>query len=129
MKAYLRVGDSAGRSTAVGYENWTDVEDLSWDVTAMTQLAQGGASVGKPNPGALSWSQSLDGSLLYELSGMLRWEVGADLVVEYVRNGEHGPITFMQDVFADVYFTSIDINGTDEQLGGVLVGHQDDVGH
>lgn len=114
VKAYLRVGDSAGRSTAVGYENWTDVEDLSWDVTAMTSwLKGGGASVGKPNPGALSWSQSLDGSLLYELSGMLRGKSVPTLVVEYVRNGEHGPITFMQDVFADVYFTSIDINGTD----------------
>jgi type VI protein secretion system component Hcp len=113
VTAYLRLGESAGRSTAIGYENWTDVATLDWDVSALTSwLKGGGASVGKPNPGSLSWSQELDGSFLYALTNIAGGKSVPKLVIEYVRNGDHGPVTFMQDVFSDVYFTSIALNDT-----------------
>jgi type VI protein secretion system component Hcp len=113
VTAYLRLGESAGRSTAIGYENWTDVATLEWDVSALSSwLKGGGASVGKPNPGSLSWSQELDGSFLYALTNIAGGKSVPKLVIEYVRNGDHGPVTFMQDVFSDVYFTSIALNDT-----------------
>lgn len=113
VTAFLRLGDSAGRSTAIGYENWTDVASLDWDVTALNSwIKGGGASVGKPNPGSLSWSQQLDGSFLYALSSIAKGKAVPTLVVEYVRNGADGPITFMQDVFSGVYFTEIALDDT-----------------
>lgn len=113
VTAFLRLGESAGRSTAIGYENWTDVATLEWDVSALSSwLKGGGASVGKPNPGSLSWSQELDGSFLYALTNIVSGKSVPKLVIEYVRNGDHGPVTFMQDVFSDVYFTSIALNDT-----------------
>ena len=112
VKAYLRVGDSAGPQ----HRRWLRELDrrrgpeLGRD--GHDQLAQGrrrqcgqtlARSVG-PSHSTARCCTSCPACCGKSVP---------TLVVEYVRNGEHGPITFMQDVFADVYFTSIDINGTD----------------
>lgn len=112
VTAYLRLGSSAGSSTAIGYENWTEVSALNWDVTALSSwIKGGGASVGMPDPGVLSWSQSLDAGLLYNLSNIFRGTSVPTMVIEYVSNSSSGPVTFMQDVFTNVYFREVSIDG------------------
>lgn len=54
---FLVLDSIPGESLAQGHPNAIDVIDASWSVTAATTFAKGGgASVGKPSPGALTVS-------------------------------------------------------------------------
>lgn len=61
---FLTLFDEAnGESTQRGKEKWIEVLAWDWEVEAESSLAMGGgAAVGKPTPGAMSWEHAFDTS-------------------------------------------------------------------
>jgi len=60
----LKNPDIKGSSTEETHKNWIDVSAPQFEVSADVSYLKGaGVSIGKPVPGALSWTQSLDASV------------------------------------------------------------------
>ena len=60
--AFISFFDKAnGESTQKGMENWVEIQGWDWEVEAESSWTKGGgASVGKPNPGKLSFQHHYD---------------------------------------------------------------------
>lgn len=119
VHAYLRLEDAqgkslAGSSTAYGYENWIEIDQLAWGVTNSVSLISGtgGVSVGKPSSGLLSWTQAIDATLPLNLVNMVKGRPLTKAVIEYVNvQGDGAPVTFMQQTLKNVYFGDILLSG------------------
>lgn len=110
-----------GESTTEGYENWIDIDSVSWGVTADSSWTKGGgASVGKPNPGAISWIQSFDSSVPAMYSYMLKGLSVPNAVVEYTRSNGAGEATYLQLNIEDLFFTELAFNGSSVAGSGVF---------
>lgn len=102
-----------GESTVKGYEKWIELDSAAWGVTADSSWTKGGgASVGKPAPGDLLWTQSLDTSVPAMLSHILSGKSVPLATVELVKDGAAGPVTFMQLAMTDLFFTGLSFDGT-----------------
>lgn len=63
LNAFMKIANSVGESRQKGFEDWIEIQGWEWEVTAETSWTRGGgASVGKPNPGALSFEHYYDRS-------------------------------------------------------------------
>ena len=62
VNAYLSFFDSAdGESIVKGREKWVEIQGWDWDIEAESSWTKGGgASVGKPQPGAMRWVHHFD---------------------------------------------------------------------
>jgi type VI secretion system Hcp family effector len=100
----------AGESTVRGYENWIQISDATWGLSAESSWSKsGGASVGKPLPDAFSWTQSMDRSVLSTLAAIAGGKALPTATFEYVVNGRSGPVTLMQMVMERPYLTSLEL--------------------
>lgn len=113
---FLRMSDGpvpiVGESDLKGYENWIEIDAAAWNITAETSWTKGGgASVGRPIPGALMWAQTLDSSTpsmyYYPLTG----HAVPLVTLELVKEGRAGPATFMQLAMTDAFFTALALDG------------------
>lgn len=119
VHAYLRLEDTqgkslAGASTAYGYENWIEIDNLAWGVTNSFMLGTGssGAMVGKPTSGLLSWTQGIDATLPLNLVSLVKGTALSKAVIEYVDiQGNGAPVTFMQQTLKNVFFGDITLSG------------------
>ena len=111
-RAYLFLAGIAGDSHASGYENWIEVNNVEWNLEATTTATAGATSVGKTTPGSLSWSQSLDASVLSTLALITKGQSLPKVVIEYVKDVGAGSVTFMQMVLGDAYFTKVAVAGS-----------------
>lgn len=120
-RAYMRLGASGrGESTDFGYENWTEIDGAAWNIEAESSWSKaGGASVGKPVPGSLSWSQSMDRSVMKMFDDIVGGKSAGDVTLEFVRDGNKGPVTYMQLYLREVYFSGLDVEDT--AVAGSLV--------
>ena len=110
-----------GESVVKGYENWIDLDAVAWSVTADSSWTKGGgASVGKPNPGPLTWSQTFDSSVPAMYSYLLTGKAVPNAVVEYVKNGDAGPVTYLQLNMEGLFFTNIAFDGNTVSGAGVF---------
>lgn len=114
VHAYMRLettnGQSlAGFSTASGYENWIEVTSPGWSLTAASSGVSGsGAGVGKAAPTAFSWTQGIDATLPLNIMSIANGTSLGKVVIEYVRTQAGGaPVTFMQQVLHDAFFSDI----------------------
>ena len=64
VNAFLSFFDKAnGESTLRGRERWVELHGWDWEIEAATSWTKGGgASVGKPVPGAMRWQHDFDAS-------------------------------------------------------------------
>jgi len=64
VNAFISFFDKAdGESSQKGKEKWIEIQGWDWEVEAETSWTRGGgASVGKPNPGKLTWEHYFDTS-------------------------------------------------------------------
>ena len=108
-RAYLRLdAATAGDSDVMGYENWIEIGDLGFSIDAETSFLVGsGVSVGKPVPGSLSWTQDMDATVPLNLRKIASGTSLSEGVIELVKFGSLGPVTFMQLAMTDVFFTDI----------------------
>jgi len=110
-----------GESTVKGYENWIQLDSVGWGVTADTSWTKGGgASVGKPNPGDLTWSQSFDSSVPSMYSYLLTGKSVPEATVEYVHKGDSGPVTYLQLAMTGFFFTGLAFDGSTVNGSGVF---------
>jgi type VI secretion system Hcp family effector len=59
----MNITSAPGESLTAGYEKWIELQAWEWEVEAETSWTKGGgAAVGKPNPGKLSWEHYWDKS-------------------------------------------------------------------
>ena len=60
VNAFITFFDKAdGESTQKGKKNWVEIQAWDWEIEAETSWTKGGgASVGKPNPGKMSWEHT-----------------------------------------------------------------------
>lgn len=92
----------AGASRVQGYEGWSEVLGMSWNASASFNLGGGsGGAVGKARAGELVWQQALDTASFMGLADLLGGKENDELVMEFVRRTDAGPVTFMQLVFRD----------------------------
>lgn len=116
-QAFLRLtgGTPAvvGESQVKGFENWIELDAFAWNATAETSWTKGGgASVGKPNPGEFTWAQTFDASVPAMYPYLLTGQGIPDVTLELVKNGAAGPVTFVQLVMTDTFFTELAFDGT-----------------
>lgn len=62
VTAFLSFGSSArGESVQKGHEGWIELRSWSWTVDAQSSwMKGGGATVGRPTPGSLTWTHTFD---------------------------------------------------------------------
>ena len=122
---YLRLTGGAtsigGENVSKGYENWIDIDSVAWSVEADSSWTRGGgASVGKPNPGAISWTQRFDSSVPSMYSYLLKGLEVPNAVIEYTRQSSGGETTYLQLHMEDLYFTELAFNGSSVSGAGVF---------
>jgi type VI secretion system secreted protein Hcp len=115
-RAFLRMaeGDIAivGESPVKAYEHWTEVDAVAWHVTAESSWTKGGgASVGKPLPGELTWVQTFESSVPSMYRYVLTGLSVPSVTVEFVKGGDAGPVTFAQLALTDAFFTELSLDG------------------
>jgi len=112
VRAFLRLDpEIAGNVSVKGYENWIELDALSFDVGATTTWSKGGGvSVGKPVPGSLIWSQSFDETVLATLHRLMTGSAVSESVIELVKAGPLGPVTFAQMSFTGALFSEIAVD-------------------
>ena len=61
LSAFMNFSGARGESKQQGYEGWVEIQGWDWDISAETSwIKGGGASVGKPNPGAMNFEHYYD---------------------------------------------------------------------
>lgn len=122
---YMRLTGSSvsidGEVTAKSYENWIELSSVGWSVTADTSWTKGGgASVGKPDPGALTWTQAFDSSVPSMYPYILTGKAIPNAVVEYVKDTKSGPTTYLQLNMTGLFFTDISFANSTVSAEGVF---------
>jgi type VI secretion system secreted protein Hcp len=123
-QAFMRMTGGApavnGESQVKGYENWIELDAVAWRVTAESSWTKGGgASVGKPQPGELTWVQAFDASVPAMYAYLLQGDAIPVVTVELVQDGGAGPVTFAQLVMTDAFFTALSFD--DSTVHGAVV--------
>lgn len=108
--------DVSGESRVKGYENWIELDAVAWAVTAQSSWTKGaGASVGKPQPGHLVWTQAFDASVPAMYPYLLTGVDIPTVTVELVKDGAAGPATFAQLVMTGALFTELSFDDATAQ--------------
>lgn len=116
LNAFMKIGKSNGESKQKGYENWIELQAWDWEVEAETSWTKGGgASVGKPSPGKLSWEHTWDRSahviLGYICTGSA-FEKAWINMCKSTGGGKREP--FFQIELREVFVTKVNQSATDE---------------
>ena len=111
--------NEGGASRVKGYENWSEVSGMSWSASASFGLGGGGGGsvVGRAEAGELVWLQGLDNAAFQGLDDLFGSQENDELVMEFVRHTQAGPVTFMQLVFRDFQFNEWGLQGGSVQQG------------
>ena len=121
VNAFVSFFDKAdGESIQKGKEKWVEIQGWDWEVEAESSWTKGGgASVGKPNPGALSFQHHYDTSssviLGYICTGKAFPKVELQ-VCKPIATGQ--PQTYFTMVLEGAFITKVSNSGTEE--GDVL---------
>jgi type VI secretion system secreted protein Hcp len=111
------VGDVKGESTQIGYVDWIDIGDWSWDVDVEHSVTKGtGAAVGKPNPGVLSFSKFYDKSSPVMLAKMVKGIhfKSATLVLCKQTGKKDTPEPYFWIMMTDVFTTKVANKGGED---------------
>ena len=98
-----------------GAGGWIECEDWSWDVESATSFTKGtGASVGKPVPGALSFSHNYDKSSPTIMQMIVKGTHFALMQIDMLKTdgGDEGPKLFFQVKAKDVFITKVTSKGS-----------------
>jgi type VI secretion system Hcp family effector len=114
VSAFLSFFDEAdGEATVKGHEKWVEIQGWDWDIEADSSWTKGGgATVGKPSPGALGWVHHFDASsptiMGYLCTGKAFPKVQIDVVDAQGKGASQPSITMlMEGVFVTKVSTSM----------------------
>ena len=117
VNAYLSFFDSAeGESIVKGRERWVEVQGWEWEVEAESSWTKGGgASVGKPQPGALRWVHHFDLASSKILGYMCTGKAFPKVQLDVLRPSGTGVATlFFTALMEGALITKVSTSGTEE---------------
>ncbi|HSI61233.1 MAG TPA: type VI secretion system tube protein Hcp [Ideonella sp.] len=117
---FLKFGaDVPGESlqdTHPGTAGWIEIGDWSWDIEAETSfLKGGGASVGKPTPGSMSWSHFYDKSSPVIMKKIVSGTSFPNVTLQMLKQtGEAQPKVYFTVEMTDVFITKVSSKGGED---------------
>ena len=117
MNAFISFFDKAdGESVAKGKEKWVEIQGWGWEVDAETSWTKGGgASVGKPNPGKMTFEHSFDTSSIVILGYICTGKAFPKAQLEMVMTTGRGtPETYFTMTMEGVFITRVSHAATAE---------------
>ncbi|MBQ0930376.1 type VI secretion system tube protein Hcp [Ideonella sp. 4Y16] len=99
-----------------GDQGWIEIGDWSWDIEAETSfLKGGGASVGKPTPGNLSFSHYYDKASPVIMGKIVAGTAFGVVTIESLKQtGAKNPEIFMRLTMTDVFITKVSSKGGED---------------
>jgi type VI secretion system secreted protein Hcp len=123
LNAFMQISNAKGESkqglTSAGngdYKDWIEIQSWEWEVEAETSWTKGGgASVGKPSPGKMSWEHYWDRSsatlLLYICTGASFEDIRLEMCKT---TGAGKPQPFFTVHMKEAFITKVNQSATDE---------------
>ncbi|MGD9703258.1 MAG: Hcp family type VI secretion system effector [Acidimicrobiia bacterium] len=117
VNGFLTFFDKAdGESTQKGKERWVEIQGWDWEIEAETSWTKGGgASVGKPNPGRMTWEHTFDTASTVIMGRICTGTAFPKVELQMTKtSGGATPETYFTMVMDGVFITRVSINGTEE---------------
>lgn len=118
VNAFLTFFDKAdGESTQKGNTRWIEIQGWDWDIEADSSWTKGGgASVGKPHPGSMSWVHAFDTASNVIMGFICNGKVfpTVELQVRRSTGGARPDPPFFSMSMEGVYITKVSTSGTEE---------------
>ncbi len=105
-----------GESTQKGKEKWVEIQSWNWDVQAESSWTKGGgASVGKPNPGKISFEHYFDSASTVILGYICTGKAFPKVELQMTRTtGSGTPQTYFTMKMEGAFITGVFNSGTHE---------------
>jgi type VI secretion system Hcp family effector len=105
-----------GESIQKGKEKWVEILGWNWEIDADTSWTKGGgASVGKPNPGSLSFEHHFDTSSIVLMGFICAGKAFPKVELQMLKTtGSAQAETYFTMLMEGVFITSVSSTGTDE---------------
>jgi type VI secretion system Hcp family effector len=117
VNAFISFFDKAdGESVQKGKEKWVEIAAWDWEVEAESSWTKGGgASVGKPSPGAMSFEHSFDASSTVILGYVCSGKSFPKVELQMARSTAGGKLeTYFTMTMESAYITKVSNSGTEE---------------
>jgi type VI secretion system Hcp family effector len=117
VNAFLSFFDKAdGESTQKGREKWVDLQGWDWEIEAETSWTKGGgASVGKPNPGKLTFHHLFDTSSIVILGYICSGKAFPKVQIDMLKPTPRGvPETYFSMTLEGAFITKVSESATDD---------------
>lgn len=117
VNAFVSFFDKAeGESIVKGKEKWTEIQGWDWEVEAETSWTKGGgASVGKPSPGKLSFEHHFDTSSTVILGYICTGKAFPKVELQMMKTtGKGTPETYFTMTMEGAFITKVSNAGTEE---------------
>jgi type VI secretion system secreted protein Hcp len=126
LNAFIHIGNARGEAKQGKYDGWIEIQGWEWEVEAESSWTKGGgASVGKPNPGKLSFEHYYDTASPKILGYICTGSAFATVKLHMCKNTgkltameqERGETTlrpFFEMDMKEAYITKINNSATDE---------------
>jgi type VI secretion system Hcp family effector len=117
INAFVSFFDKAsGESIQKGKEKWIEITGWDWEVEAESSWTKGGgASVGKPNPGKLSFEHLFDTASPVILGYICTGKAFPKFELQMTKTtGKGSPETYFKMSMEGVYITKVSNAGTEE---------------
>ena len=118
VNAFMSFFDKAdGESTQKGKEKWVEIQAWDWEIEAATSWTKGGgASVGKPNPGTMSWEHYFDSSSPVIMGYICTGKAFPKVELQAMKPSMGGatPETYFTMAMEGAFITRVSTSGTDD---------------
>ncbi len=116
LNAFMKIDGADGESRQGGYEKWIEIQSWEWEVEAETSWTKGGgASVGKPSPGKMSWEHYWDRSSPTLLGYICTGSAFKSIELNMCKSvGQAKPQPFWKAVMKEAFITKVNQSATEE---------------
>ena len=117
INAFISFFDKAeGESIQKGKEKWVEINSWGWEVEAETSWTKGGgASVGKPNPGKISFEHRFDTASIVILGYICTGKAFPKVELQMMKTAGRGtPETYFTMMMEGVFITGVSNSGAED---------------
>ena len=114
--AFMTFFDKAsGESVLKGKERWVEVTGWDWEIEAESSWTKGGgASVGKPVPGKMTWQHRFDTSSPVIMGYICTGKAFPKVELQVVKSTDTAPQTYFTMTMEGAFITSVSTSGSEE---------------
>ncbi len=116
LNAFMQIDGAEGEAKQKDFKGWIELQAWEWEVLAETSWSKGGgASVGKPSPGALSWEHYWDTSSPRLLGYICTGSAFSKVELQMCKSvGGEAPRWYWKATMGDVFITKVNQSATEE---------------